>query len=169
MKQCNANLNGFLSTQIFPFISFKKPAGDSCTTCWTRNLILTYSTNFFKKKIKCSAFLMFPGTASCKISSGKTGLANTISVSRAMLASFKPSTRRWYSSFNFLLSFSFKLQNQIFIYDFFKNNCIYIKVFSFTYSSTTFSSVCKLIEHLSKIRRLIFTLIESMQTLSTKI
>ena len=45
------------------------------------------------------------------ISEGRTGFTRAISVSRALLASRRPSTSLSYSRFNFLLSLSFILQS----------------------------------------------------------
>ena len=45
-------------------VSLRNDAGLSDTTCWTLNLVLRYSTNLFKKLMKCSALRMLPGTAS---------------------------------------------------------------------------------------------------------
>lgn len=58
------NLKGFLSMQTFVWTSFKNPAGDSCTTCCTLKRVLRYSMKRFRKLMKCSAFLMLPGTTS---------------------------------------------------------------------------------------------------------
>lgn len=61
------NFNGLRSMHTLVCTSFRNPAGDSCTTCCTRSLVLRYSINRFKKLIKCSAFRIFPGTTSVKI------------------------------------------------------------------------------------------------------
>lgn len=60
---CNY-LRGFLSIHTFWAQSLRKEGGLSDTTCWTRNLIFMYSRNRFTNPRKCSAVLMFPGTAS---------------------------------------------------------------------------------------------------------
>lgn len=57
-------LRGFLSIHTFWAQSLRKEGGLSDTTCWTRNLIFMYSRNRFTNPRKCSAVLMFPGTAS---------------------------------------------------------------------------------------------------------
>lgn len=62
----NSYLNGFRSMQTFCETSFKKPAGDSWTTCWTRRRVFKYSVKRLRKAIKCSALLILPGTTSEK-------------------------------------------------------------------------------------------------------
>lgn len=66
-KRSAQNRKGFRSIETFVCISLKNAAGDSCTTCCTRKRVFKYSINLFKKLTKCSAFLIFPGTASVKI------------------------------------------------------------------------------------------------------
>lgn len=103
-------LRGFLSMQTCWKICCRKDGGLSCTTCWTLNRVFKYSMNRLIKFTKCSACLIFPGTASSKISSGKTGLDNTTSVSLAALASRNPWTSLLYSSLNLPASLSLILQ-----------------------------------------------------------
>ena len=99
-------LRGFLSMHTCWKICCRKDGGVSCTTCCTRSRVFKYSINLLIKFTKCPACLIFPGTASSKISSGKTGLDNTVSVSLAALASRNPWTSLLYSSLNLLASLS---------------------------------------------------------------
>ncbi|RNA13381.1 hypothetical protein BpHYR1_043219 [Brachionus plicatilis] len=81
-------------------MSFINDGGDSCTLWLMRNLLFTYSKNLFINIKKCSAWRILPGTASSRMSFGKMGLANAMSVSRTICASFRPSTNFLYSLFN---------------------------------------------------------------------
>ena len=99
-------LRGFLSMHTCWKICCRKDGGLSCTTCCTLSRVFKYSINLLIKFTKCPACLIFPGTASSKISSGKTGLDNTVSVSLAVLASRNPWTSLLYSSLNLLASLS---------------------------------------------------------------
>ena len=99
-------LKGFLSMHTCWKICCRKDGGLSCTTCCTLSRVFKYSINLLIKFTKCPACLIFPGTASSKISSGKTGLDNTVSVSLAVLASRNPWTSLLYSSLNLLASLS---------------------------------------------------------------
>ena len=99
-------LRGFLSMHTCWKICCRKDGGVSCTTCCTLSRVFKYSINLLIKFTKCPACLIFPGTASSKISSGKTGLDNTVSVSLAALASRNPWTSLLYSSLNLLASLS---------------------------------------------------------------
>ncbi len=58
------NRKGLRSIHTFWKQSFKKAAGDSCTTCCTRRRTFKYSMNLFRNPTKCSAVRIFPGMAS---------------------------------------------------------------------------------------------------------
>ena len=109
-------LRGFLSMHTCWKICCRKDGGVSCTTCCTLSRVFKYSINLLIKFTKCPACLIFPGTASSKISSGKTGLDNTVSVSLAALASRNPWTSLLYSSLNLLASLSLILTEKTHTY-----------------------------------------------------
>ena len=97
-------------------ICCRKDGGVSCTTCCTLRRVFKYSINLLIKFTKCPACLIFPGTVSSKISSGNTGLDNTVSVSLAVLASRNPWTSLLYSSLNLLASLSLILTEKTHTY-----------------------------------------------------
>jgi len=90
--------SGFWSINVSSFKLSRNDSGVSEVTCIIRSRVFRNSTKRLRKAIKCSAFRMFPGTASCKISSGSTGFAVIKSVRRFTLASCKPWTSLRYSS-----------------------------------------------------------------------
>ena len=94
MKEVESHLKGFLSIYVISFTCCRNEVGLSATTCIARIRVylldvrqsdrsqklcpfpspptLRYSIKRRRKATKCSALLMFPGTASFKMSSGRT-------------------------------------------------------------------------------------------------
>lgn len=132
-KRSAQNLSGFLSMHTFCWMSLRNRAGVSWTTCCTLNRVLMYSINRFMKLKKWSAVRILPGTAPMhqenqvfslyvltanglsyspkwvfelpfSTSSGRMGLAKTISASFSSLAFRRPanifsySRCKWFSS-----------------------------------------------------------------------
>lgn len=125
-------------------------------------LTFKYSTNLAKKAVKCSARLILPGTASFRISSGRTGFESHCSSSLATSCSCKPCTSFWYSSCSLVASVFLILMRK----------CIPSVLTCFqcgqcrTHSSIFSVNVCTLLAAASSMGLVRSTLKDSIQTLS---
>lgn len=191
----NTNRSGRRSIYVMSFRCCRNESGVSATTWRTRILVclglrilrfcvastltFRYSTNLLKNATKCSAFLIFPGIASLRRSSGSTRRKFASSSSSRFFIKFRSRPTRIchetiriglvldavLKAFDKLRIFILKFRNIFGFNPGWNQLCIIYLNFT-TYSSISWLSFCTLLEAESSIGRVKSMLSDSIHTLS---